>query len=74
MKNRFMLLVGLTLLSSHVWAQNVCISTPETSLVLNAPTGGELKYIYYGTRLNDNDLKSIEQSKNCQHVAYPYTV
>lgn len=54
-----------------MWAQNICISTPQTSLVLNAPTGGELKYLYYGSKLSETDLQNINEAKNCDHTAYP---
>ena len=47
-KNKIYLLAGFSLLAGNMWAQNICISTPNTSLVLTAPTGGELKYLYYG--------------------------
>ena len=70
-KNKIYLLAGFSLLAGNMWAQNICISTPNTSLVLNAPTGGELKYLYYGNKLNETDLQNINGGKNCDHTAYP---
>ena len=37
---------------SGLCAQNISISTTKTSLVLSAPVGEELKYIYYGSKLS----------------------
>lgn len=70
-KNKIYLLASCTLLAGNMWAQNICISTPQTSLVLNAPTGGELKYLYYGSKLSETDLQNINKAKNCDHTAYP---
>ena len=30
------------------FADNVCVSTPSTSLVVDATKGKELKFLYYG--------------------------
>ena len=70
-KNKICLLAGFSLLAGNMWAQNICISTPNTSLVLNAPTGGELKYLYFGNKLSETDLQNIDGAKNCDHTAYP---
>ena len=70
-KSKIYLLASASLLVGNMWAQNICISTPNTSLVLNAPTGGELKYIYYGDKLNETDLQNINEASNCNHTAYP---
>ena len=62
MKAKVLLVAGASLFASGVWAQEqlVRLSTPETSLVIDAPQGGELKYVYYGTKLGDADLKQID--------------
>ena len=72
-KARTFLLAGAALLASGVWAQGqpVCLSTPETSLVIDAPQGGELKYVYYGAKLDDADLSQIDAVRTCNHAAYP---
>ena len=47
-KNKIYLLAGFSLLAGNMWAQNICISTPKTSHVLNAQTGEEKKSLNYG--------------------------
>lgn len=72
-KARSFLLAGMSLFASCLWAQEhpVCLSTPKTSLVIDAPQGGDLKYVYYGAKLNDADLGQIEAARNANHTAYP---
>lgn len=50
-RKRMNVLFGTLLLTGSLFSQNVCVSTPETSLVLSAPVGGELKHVYYGDKL-----------------------
>lgn len=54
-----------------VCAQNYEVNTPGTSLVVSAPTGGTLTYVYYGTRLAATDLSHIDAVRNCYGEAYP---
>lgn len=69
---QFFLLAGTSILATNaLFAQNICISTPNTSLVLKAQKGGELKYLYYGNKLSETDFENIEQAGNCNHNAYP---
>lgn len=69
---QFFLLAGASILATNaLFAQNICISTPNTSLVLKAQKGGELKYLYYGNKLSETDFENIEQAGNCNHNAYP---
>lgn len=70
LKKRMNLLLGALLLVGSLPAQNVCVSTPKTSLVLSAPVGGELKYLYYGNRLSETDLQNIE-AVEATKTAYP---
>ena len=42
-KKRTNFLFGALLLTGSLLAQNVCVSTPKTSLVLSAPEGGTLR-------------------------------
>lgn len=70
-KSKLYLLAGLPFLAGNAMAQHICISTPNTSLVLNAPNGGELKYLYYGSKLSETDLRHINEASNCNHTAYP---
>ncbi len=69
-KKRTNSLFGALLLVSSLWAQNVCVSTPKTSLVLSAPEGGTLRHLYYGNRLSEADLQNIATTE-AGHTAYP---
>ena len=70
LKKRMKTLAGLCLLSGGLFAQNVCVSTPNTSLLLSAPEGGELRILYYGQKLTDTDLKTFEGERGID-AAYP---
>lgn len=54
-----------------VCAQNYEVKTPGTSLVVSAPSGGTLSYVYYGARLSAADLSEIGTVRNCYGNAYP---
>ncbi len=69
-KKRTFFLLGAFLLTGSLLAQNVNISTPQTSLVLSAPQGGPLKHLYYGDKLSDTDLQNLEAAEEMQ-TAYP---
>lgn len=71
MKKELYLLAGLALSPTLLPAENVCISTPNTSLVINVTEGQELKFVYYGAKLSDNDLKDLENWGTPQFSAYP---
>ena len=57
--------------TGSLFSQNVCVSTPETSLVLSAPVGGELKHVYYGDKLSEVDLQNINLTGTPDMPAYP---
>ena len=69
-KNRMKSLACLSLVAGGLWAQNVCVSTPNTSLLLSAPAGGELRILYYGEKLAEADLKTYEGDRGMD-AAYP---
>ena len=71
MKKELYLLAGLALSPMVLMAENVCISTAKTSLVVNATEGQELKFVYYGEKLSAEDLKNINNSGLPQFSAYP---
>ncbi len=71
MKKQFYLLAGLSLFCTALPAQKLNISTPNTSLVLEAPQGGELKFLYYGNKLSASDLNDLTNSGNASFSAYP---
>ena len=64
-------LLGLLLAALPATAGQVVVSTPSFSLVLDAPVGGELKYLYYGNKLSAADLLQMDVASTCHHVAYP---
>lgn len=68
---KYLLAAGICLFAVNLFAQNVCISTPGTSLVLSAPVGGDLKYVYYGNKLSDTDVATINQTESNNYSAYP---
>ena len=70
-RKRMNVLFGTLLLTSSLFSQNVCVSTPETSLVLSAPVGGELKHVYYGDKLSEVDLQNINLTGTPDMPAYP---
>ncbi|WP_373760020.1 alpha-galactosidase [Bacteroides heparinolyticus] len=69
-KKRTNLFLGALLLTGGLFAQNVYVSTPNTSLVLSAPEGGKLEYLYYGSKLSDVDMQNLETVES-KHTAYP---
>jgi len=70
-KKSLYLLAGILMFGSELFAKTVVVSTPHTSLVIEAPTGGELKQLYYGSRLRDDDLVNIGASGNIAMPVYP---
>ena len=64
-------LLGTCLWCSGLLAQNVEISTPNTSMVLSAPVGGNLNYLYYGAKLSPIDLENLEAAEPSIYSAYP---
>lgn len=59
-----------TMLSSAMWADVINITTPTTSMVINAEKGGEATYLYYGTRLSDADAGTLAVTEH-KETAYP---
>ena len=64
-------LAGLLLAALPAAAGQIVVSTPSFALVLDAPVGGELRYLYYGTGLSEDDLRQMNVAGTCHHVAYP---
>lgn len=52
-------------------AQQVCLSTPHTTLLLSAPQGGELRFLYYGEKLSEVDARSLPSAVGVEFPAYP---
>lgn len=70
-KKRVFSLLSSCYVVGCLFAQNILISTPTTSLVLSAPEKGELKYIYYGAKLSDRDFQTIGSLNKGKYAAYP---
>ncbi|WP_239058219.1 alpha-galactosidase [Bacteroides sp. 214] len=68
---RLFLFVAICLLVVNLFAQDICISTPGTSLVLSAPIGGDLTHVYYGNKLTDAEVRVIAQIEPNNRSAYP---
>ena len=64
----------LTILLLAVWqiaSAQTTLNTRNTTLVLDARTGGELGIAYYGGRLGSADLEQIRFAGNRTESAYP---
>ena len=60
-----------SILSLSTWGQHVNISTNHTSLILDAQTGGRLNFVYYGQRLNSQEVEQLFSSGIQRCNAYP---
>lgn len=69
-KGKAGILMGMLCLTGILSAQNVCVSTPNTSLVLSAPVGGKLQYVYYGEKLKPVDVEALKDATPIA-AAYP---
>lgn len=52
-------------------AERIKISTPNSSLVLQADQGKKLKHLYYGTYITDSDVDVLKQGGAANVNAYP---
>lgn len=73
MKHKFLLLLLLWGVVYPLFAQvdEISISTPHTSLLLSAPQGEELKYLYYGKKLTEADVCAVVSTEKINLSAYP---
>ena len=55
----------------EVKAQNLLLSTPNTSIVISAPNGSEPQYLYYGQKLSDTDFAELTKTTTVTHPIYP---
>ena len=65
------LLAGALSLCGNIAAEKVDISTPHTSLILDATEGQELKQLYYGDRLTAADIATLNAAGGASYAAYP---
>ena len=70
-KSKFGYLCCTSLLTTSLWAQDVLISTRNTSLLLDAPVGGEVRFIYYGDKLSTSDAATLLETEQKTFSAYP---
>lgn len=64
-------ITALAFSQNPVSAELLHITSPGTSLVLNATEGHPLQILYYGDKVTDADLVDITTSPTSNHVAYP---
>lgn len=65
------MLAGAMALGGSAMAEQVTVSTPSTTLVLDATEGEELKQLYYGDRLSAADLAALNDAGGSRYAAYP---
>lgn len=53
------------------YADNLMISTPNTCMVLSAEIDADFRFLYYGERLTDADLRNIGSLESGRMSAYP---
>lgn len=68
---RIILLLVSCCVVDCIFGQNILISTPKASMVLSAPVNGDLKFLYYGSKLSDTDYQTICSTEKSQISAYP---
>ena len=56
----------------RAWEGNVLISTPNTSIILSATEGQQLRFSYFGERIEENQIHQVFDSWAGFHrPAYP---
>ena len=73
MNRYYRLAVGMAvaMVCAGAHAEWVHMSTPSSSLLLDAPDGGNLRIMHYGSPLTDSDLGSPAAAGNDIRLAYP---
>lgn len=71
MNHHLILALAVFSVSLAANAEKVNISTPGTSLVLDATEGSPLKFLYYGNRLSDTDAANLDAAGCANLNAYP---
>lgn len=73
MKRYYRLAIGVVAVMTCVGAhgERVHVGTPSSSLLLDAPEGGNLRIMHYGSPLSDGDLSSPAEAGNEIRAAYP---
>lgn len=68
---KFVMVVLAAVCAANTNADNILVSTPNTSLGLVADEGKELKFVYYGAKIGSNDLDAHVASGAYLAPAYP---
>lgn len=63
-------LIGMSM-PAIVKAEIVDISTPKTSLILDAEKGGGLRLLHYGNRIESTDIATLKEAGAINRNAYP---
>ena len=57
---------------SFAWSGSVLVSTPNTSLLLHANEGEDLRFAYFGDRIEENQIHQIHDAwDGLNRTAYP---
>lgn len=74
MKYKILPVLSLFLLgcSFGLSADVLNVSTPESTLLLQATKGGQLKFLYYGDLLDAKEVKSVAETTPSRYDAYPF--
>ncbi|MDE7396773.1 MAG: alpha-galactosidase, partial [Muribaculum sp.] len=67
----FIAALSLTAIPSVANAEIIDLSTPSTSMILDANVGSPLRILYYGDKLTESDINSLFSSPLAHHDAYP---
>lgn len=58
--------------SAWAWNGNVLVSTPHTSMLLHADEGGDLRFAYYGDRIEESEIHQIHDAwDGLNQAVYP---
>lgn len=63
--------MALTMFSGAMNAENYSLSTPKTSLVVDATKGGAFKFVYYGDKIVAADIATLQAGGTAGKDAYP---
>ncbi|MDE6646904.1 MAG: alpha-galactosidase, partial [Prevotella sp.] len=60
MKKKLAIVMALCLTATLSWAEQVVVQTRNNTLVLNVEKGAQPKYVYYGAKLNAQELQHLQ--------------
>ena len=62
---------GMLLVAFTGLAETVHISTPATSMIIEAERGGDAKIVYYGAKVSENDIANVVAAGSINRSIYP---